>query len=85
VFALPGALLGLVRLLCHQAVLDSTAVSDSNCRASNTRNGWRMPASRDRLVARCRCGGFYRRLAKAVKPRPGRAMRRPLSGPKEGC
>lgn len=29
VFALPGALLGLVRLLCHQAVLDSTAVSDS--------------------------------------------------------
>jgi len=67
-------------------VLDSTAVSDSNLAGpSNTRNGWRMPASRDRLVARCRCGGFYRRLAKAVKPRPGLTMRRPLSGPKGGC
>jgi hypothetical protein len=43
----------LVRLLCHQAVLDSTAVSDSKLAGlQNTRNGWRMPASRDRLVAR---------------------------------
>jgi hypothetical protein len=39
------------------------------CPGPSHTNGWRMPASRDGLVARFRCGGFYRRLAKAVKPR----------------
>src|SRR5439155_15411377 len=67
--ALPGALLGLVRLLCHQSVLDPTTVSGSLPRPLRHTNGWRMPASRDGLVARFRCGGFYRRPAKAVKPR----------------
>ena len=85
-FALPGALLGLVRLFCHQSVLDPTAVSGSNiARALKHNKGWRMPASRDGLVARFRCRGFYRRLAEAVKPRGGGARGSPLSAPKVGC
>ena len=35
-FALPGALLGLVRLLCHQSVLDPTSVSGSFIQAPQT-------------------------------------------------
>src|SRR5437667_4605499 len=85
-FALPGALLGLVRLLCHQSVLDPTSVSGSFIQAPQTHERladasltrWtRGPVSLRRILPAAR-------ESRQTSPYGG-GSGSPLSGPKGGC